>query len=85
MTRLVRGCLTPRPQQKGATEPERDPQKEEQPDASEGKIIADYDLDVDYEGSKPEVEPDAQEQREVDPDAEYAAWKFPEMGPSARG
>ena len=71
MARLVRGCPTARSQQEGTEEPERDPQQGEQPDVTEGKDIADYDLDADYEGTEPNVEPDAQEQREVDPDAEY--------------
>ena len=41
MARPVRGCLTARPQQKGAEETERDPQQEDQQDATEGKDIAD--------------------------------------------
>ena len=49
MVRMVRGCLTPRPQREGTTEPEEDPQQEEQTDAK-GKVIADYDLGIDYEG-----------------------------------
>ena len=49
------GWLTTRSQQKGAEEPERDPHEEDQPDATVGKDIADYNPDVDYEGSKPEV------------------------------
>ena len=40
MARLVRGYPTPRLQQEGVTEPERDPQQEEQLDATEGKVIA---------------------------------------------
>ena len=56
MARLVRGCPTSRPQKEGAEEPERDPQQEDQPDAAEGKDIADYDLDVDYVGSESKVE-----------------------------
>ena len=47
MARPVKGCLTARLQQEGAEEPERDPQQEGQPDATEGKDIVDYDLDVD--------------------------------------
>ena len=72
MARSVRQCPTSRPEQEGMEESERDPQQREQPDATEGKVIADYDLDVDYEGSEPKVEPDALEQREDDPDAEHA-------------
>ena len=64
-------------QEKGAEEPERDPQQEEQPDATGGKNIADYDPDVDYEWSEPEVEPVTQDQREVGSDAEYAKMEIP--------
>ena len=42
-----------RSQQEGEEEPDRGPQQEGQLDATEGKDIADYDLDVDYEGSEP--------------------------------
>ena len=70
MARPVRGCPTARSQQEGIEEPERDPQQEDQPDATGGEDIADYDLDVDYEGSEPEVKQSAQEQRKVDHDAE---------------
>ena len=52
-------------------EPERDPQKEDQQDATQGEDIADYNPDVDYKGSKPKVKQSAQEQRKVNPDAEY--------------
>ena len=51
MVRLARGCLTLRPQQEGMTEPERDPQQEEQPDIAEGKVIADYNPNIDHERS----------------------------------
>ena len=70
MARPVRGCPTARPPQEGAEEPERDHQQEDQPDAAEGKDIADYDPDVDYVGSEPNIEQSAQEQKGVDPDAE---------------
>ena len=80
MARLVRGCPTPRSQQEGMEEPERDPQKGEQPDTAECEVIADYDPDVDYEKSEPEIEPDAQEQREDDPDAAYAKMEIPRNG-----
>ena len=51
-----------------------DPQQEEQPDVKEGKVIADYELDIDYDrkGSEPENEPHAQEQRDQNSDIEYA-------------
>ena len=52
MARPVRGRPTARSKQEGIGEPERDPQQEDQPDATEGKDIAHYDLDVDYEGSE---------------------------------
>ena len=64
MLRPVKGCQTPRLQQEDKIEPERDHPQMEQPDATEGKVTADYDLDVDYKRSEPEVEPHAQEQRE---------------------
>ena len=46
--------------------------QEEQTDAAKGKVIADYNPYINYEGSEPKVKPNAQEQWEVDPDAEYA-------------
>ena len=57
MSRLVRGCLTTRSQQKGEEEPDRDPQQGDQLADTEGKDIVDYDPDVDYEGSETTVEP----------------------------
>ena len=78
MARLVRGCPTPRPQREGMEEPERDPEQVEQ--SVESNVIADYDLDVDYEGSEPKVEPDAQEQKEDDPDTAYTKMKMPRDG-----
>ena len=75
------GCPTARSQQ----EPEGDPQQEDQPDVTEGKDIADYDPDVDYEGSEPKVKQSAQEQREDDPDTEYVGMEIPQDGPFIRG
>ena len=80
MARLVRGCPTARSQQEGMEEPKRDPQQGKQPDAAEGKDIADNNLDIGYEGSEPQVEPDAQEQRDIDPDAAYAKMEMPRNG-----
>ena len=60
--------------------PKRDPQQEEQPDTPEGKVIADYNLDIDYEGSEPKVESVAQDEREVDSDAEYAKMEMSRDG-----
>ena len=80
MSRPVRGCPTARSQQEGTEEPERDPQQEDQLDATEGKDIADYNLDIDYEVSEPKVKQSAQKQMEVDPDAEYAEIEIPQDG-----
>ena len=77
MARLVRGHPTARSQQEGIEEPERDPQQEDQPDATGGKDIEDYNPDLNYEWSEPEVKQSAHEQREVDPDAEYANMEIP--------
>ena len=46
----------------------------------EGKDIVDYNADEDYEGSELKNEPVTQEQREVDPDAEYAKREMPQNG-----
>ena len=67
----MRGHPTARTQHEGAEEPERARQQEGQPDATEGKDMADYDPDVDYVGSEPKVDSVAQDEREVDPDVEY--------------
>ena len=80
MARPVRGCPTPRPQQEDMEEPVRNPQQEEQSDATESKVIANYSPDIDYEGSEPKVESDAQEQREVDSDPEYTKMEMPREG-----
>ena len=53
-------------------EPDIDPQQEEQPDASEGRVIADYNLDIVYEGSEPENEPVTEAEVEENSDAKYA-------------
>ena len=63
MARMVRGRPTARSQPEGTDESETNasvPQQEEQPDATVGKVIVDYDPDVDYEGTEPKNEPDAQ-------------------------
>ena len=62
MARSMSGCSTAQPQQGGEKEPETNPtvpQQEGQPHATEGKVIADYNLDEDYksEGSDPEIKP----------------------------
>ena len=71
MARPVRGCLTPQPPE-GAGESATNPcvpKQEEQPDATEGKVIVDYNPNIDYEGSEPEIEPVAQEEKEETSDA----------------
>ena len=68
-------------QQGGTEEPETNvsvPQQEEQPDAAEGEVIVDNDPDVYYEGSEPEIEPVAQEEKEENSDAEYANMEIPQ-------
>ena len=76
----MKGCLTARSQPEGTEQPETDPgvlQQEKQPDAAEGNVITDYDLDVDYEGSDPQNKPDSQEEKEENSDAEYAKMEIP--------
>ena len=80
MARPLRECLTARSQQEGIEELERNPQQEDQQDATGGEDISDYNLDVDYEGSEPKVEQSAQEQREVEPDREYVNMEIPQDG-----
>ena len=78
----MRGHLTPWPLE-GTGEPEANPsvpQQEEQPDATEGEAIVDYDLDVDYEGLEHENEPVAQEEKEKISNAEYANSLAPSQG-----
>ena len=55
MARTMRGCPTAWSQTEGAEEPETDPQQEEQPDATEGTVIVDYDLNIVYEESEPRL------------------------------
>ena len=59
---------------------DRDPQEEDWFDAAESKDTADYNLDIDYVGSEPEVEPVAQDEREVDPDSEYVNMEISQDG-----
>ena len=79
MARPVTGCPISWPQQEDTEELETNhivPQQEEQLDAAEGKVIADYDLDIDYEGSEPKNEPVTQEEKDKDPNAECASMKI---------
>ena len=71
MARPVREHLKPWSQQGGAEEPETNisvPQQEEQRDAARGKVIADYDPEVNYkpEGSDPEIEAINEEEKNFD-------------------
>ena len=67
MATIMRGYLIACLQPKGAIEPETNPsvpQQKEQADSAESKVIVDFNLDVDYEGSEPENESVAQEEEE---------------------
>ena len=81
VVKTVSGCPTVQSQPEVIEEPETNPsfpQQEEQTDAVEGKIIADYKLDVGYEpeGSDPENKPDAQEEEE-NSNAHYVKMELP--------
>ena len=83
MVRTMRGCPTTQSQSEGKDKPEINPsvpQQEEQPDATEGKDIVDYNPDVDYEGSESQNDPVAQEKKEEDPVMEYAKMDMPRSG-----
>ena len=67
----MRECPTAQSQKKGTEELETDCQQEEQPDAAEGKVMVDYNMDIDYEGSEPKNEPVAQKEKEENSDVEY--------------
>ena len=77
MARSLREHPTARSQEEGTEEPEKNSQQEDQPDVIVGKDIEDYDSNVDYDWSEPKVKQSAQEQREVDPDSEYANMEIP--------
>ena len=85
MARPVRGCPTARSQQEGIEEPERDPQLEDQPDATEGEDIADCNPDVGYEGSNPKSSRVLKNKGRLILMQNTWKWKFPKMEPSARG
>ena len=70
-------------QPKGTEEPEKNPsvpQQEEQPDATEGKVIVDYILDVDYEGSETKNATVALEEEEENSVTEYVCIEIPHEG-----
>ena len=76
MARIMRGHPTTPSQPEGEVKPETNlnvPQQEGHPDTAECRDIADYSLDVGYEQV-------TQEQREVNPDAEYAKIEMPRSG-----
>ena len=52
MAATIRGCLILQLQPEGTEEPQTNisiPQQERQLDAAEGKVVADYELDINYE------------------------------------
>ena len=80
MTKTMRGCLTAWSQTEGTEEPEKNPgvpQQEEQPDTTESKVIADYNPDIEYEGSEPKNKPVFWEEKEDSSDAKYANMEIP--------
>ena len=67
-------------EQEGAGEPETTvsvPQQGGEAEATRGKAIADYDLDIEYkpEGSDPDIK--AADEEEENSDAEYAKMELP--------
>ena len=88
MARPVMGCPMPWSLQEGTEEPETNPsvpQQEKQPDAAEGKVIADYDQDISYEGPELKNKPVAQEEKRKILTQIIQTWRYLEMGLSARG
>ena len=70
-------------QPEGVEKPENipsDPQQEEHPDTAEGKVIACFNLNVNYEGSEPKNETVAQEENEEHSDAEYEKMEIHHAG-----
>ena len=83
MAATIRGCLILQLQPEGTEEPQTNisiPQQERQLDAAEGKVVADYELDINYqsEGWDPEIE--AVHDKEENSDAEYAKMELPGVG-----
>ena len=79
MPRTMRGCPRPWLQQKDIEEPETNssvPQHEEQIDAAECEVLADYNSDINYkpEGSDPDI--DAVHKEEENSYAEYVKMKL---------
>ena len=83
MARTMRECPTAwlklNDKEEPATNPSV-PQQDVQPDAAEGKVIADYDPNVNYEGSEHENEIVGQEEEEKNSNAEYVNMKIPQAG-----
>ena len=75
----MRGCPTPCPQQGGTEEPETNisvPNKR-QSDTTGGKVIADYDLDVDYKPERSDPVIEAVDEEEEISDVEYGKMRLP--------
>ena len=71
----MRGHLTALLQPKGEEEPKTNPsvpQQEEQADATEGKVIADQELDVDYEQEESDPEKSIKQKKSLTSNTEYA-------------
>ena len=71
MTRTMRRHQTAWLQPESAEEIETNPsvpKKEEQPNATKGKVLVDYNPDIDYPGLELKNEPDAQEEKEENTD-----------------
>ena len=82
MDRLVRGCPTPQPQG-GTGKPETNssaPQQEEQRDATEGKAVADHDIDIGYESERSDPDIKAVNEVEENSEAEYVKMELPQDG-----
>ena len=74
MARPVRGCPKPWSQQGGTDEPETStgvPQQEGKKEATRGKVVADYDPDIDNKPEESDPEIKAVNEEEEHSDAEY--------------
>ena len=70
----VHSCLTAQAQTEGTEESQTNPsvpQQEEQADATEAEVRADYELNIYYEETGPKNEQDAQKEKEENYDAKY--------------
>ena len=74
MARTIRGCPRAQWQAEGTGESDTNPsvpQQEEQLDTTEGKVIAHYNLHINYDRSEPKDNPVAREEKEEDPLTEW--------------